>query len=375
MKITLDAGPFRDAVTWAARGLPNRSTTQMQVLGGMLIEAAENGTVTLSVFDYETSRRATVPGRVHTPGRVLVGGRILAAVVDETAGDHVDLTVDGTKLAVSCGSLEARLPTMADGDYPRLPALPAPVGAVQADALADTVARVACAAGKDDTLPVLTAVLLQATAGQPLRLAATDRYRLAVADLPWDCQLDQADPATVLVPAATLADAAKTAVGTVTVHAGTGASGEGLFGLAWADRWTTTRLVDGAFPPYEKFMIDNDKLAGSIHVDRDGLLAALKRVKPAAAKTSPLGIEVADWRMRLTQNSGQGEEITDSLGAECDLPEVTFHVNPAYLRDALTATSGPVVHVGHVDYGRPIRITGDDPDSYTHILMPIKVSS
>ena len=69
-------------------------------------------------------------------------------------------------------------------DYPQLPAMPQLAGTVAAEELAAAVAQVAVAAGRDDTLPMLTGIRMEID-GPRLTLAATDRFRLAVRELTW----------------------------------------------------------------------------------------------------------------------------------------------------------------------------------------------
>ena len=70
---------------------------------------------------------------------------------------------------------------------PMLPmiAVPTTAGTVNASEFATAVSQVAIAAGRDDTLPMLTGVRLEIK-GDRLTLAATDRYRLAVRELTWN---------------------------------------------------------------------------------------------------------------------------------------------------------------------------------------------
>jgi DNA polymerase-3 subunit beta len=90
----------------------------------------------------------------------------------------------GHKVEVTCGSARFTLPTLPVEEYPALPDLPAAAGQVDRAAFAAAVEQVALAAGRDDTLPVLTGVRIELS-GETMTLAATDRYRLAVRELAW----------------------------------------------------------------------------------------------------------------------------------------------------------------------------------------------
>ena len=78
VKFRVERDVLAEAVTWVARGLPARPP--VPVLAGILLEADEEGTLTLSAFDYEVSARITVAGRCRRAGTVLVLGRLLADI-------------------------------------------------------------------------------------------------------------------------------------------------------------------------------------------------------------------------------------------------------------------------------------------------------
>ena len=151
-------------------------------------------------------------------------------------------------------------------DYPSLPAMPPAAGRVGSDVFASAVGQVAIAAGRDDTLPMLTGVRMEIE-GDTVTLAATDRYRLAVRELKW--KPEQPDfSAVALVPGKTLADTAKSLGGTgaevAIALSAAGGTGEGMIGFSSAGRRTTTRLLDAEFPKYRSLLpTEFSALAGS----------------------------------------------------------------------------------------------------------------
>src|SRR5699024_2819618 len=152
----------------------------------------------------------------------------------------VDVEVDGAKVSIRCGAARFSLPTMPVEDYLGLPAMPEPSGTVAAGRFAEAITQTAVAAGKDDTLPMLTGIRIE---GVRLTLAATDRFRLAVRELGWTPQRPDISTA-VLVPAKTLSDSVRGLSGDQPV---TIALGDGLIGLQVGDRQVTVRLLDVEF--------------------------------------------------------------------------------------------------------------------------------
>jgi hypothetical protein len=81
-------------------------------------------------------------------------------------------------------SAQYRLHLLRWTGYPALPELPGPAGHADGAEFAAAVRRVAVAASRDDSLPVLSAVPVT-FAADALTLVATDRYRAALRRLPW----------------------------------------------------------------------------------------------------------------------------------------------------------------------------------------------
>src|SRR5271169_998766 len=230
LKFRLVRESFAEAVSWVAKNLPTRPA--VPVLAGVLITGTDDG-LTISGYDYEVSAEVRVGAEISSPGSVLVSGRLLSDISRSLPAKPVDLSVEGTRVLLSCGSARFSLPTMAVEDYPTLPALPEETGALSADLFAEAISQVAVAAGRDDTLPMLTGIRVEIS-GEAVVLAATDRFRLAVRQLTWATSSAGIE-AAVLVPAKTLAEAAKAGItgGEVQLALGAGpdVGKDGLLGI------------------------------------------------------------------------------------------------------------------------------------------------
>src|SRR6202451_708312 len=181
LKFRLVRDDFADAVAWVARNLPTRPT--VPVLAGVLLTGSDDG-LTSSGFDYEVSAEVRLAAEIASPGKVLVSGRLLSDITRALPNKPGDVQVDGTRVSLACGSAKFSLPTMAVEDYPTLPTLPDETGALSADLFAEAISQVAIAAGRDDTLPMLTGIRVEIS-GESVVLAATDRFRLAVRGVSW----------------------------------------------------------------------------------------------------------------------------------------------------------------------------------------------
>jgi DNA polymerase-3 subunit beta len=303
------------------------------VLGGVLLEATSGPSgdrLTVSGFDYETSARVELDATIGDPGRVLVSGRLLADITRALPSKPVDVVVDGSRATISCGNSRFSLPTMPVEDYPQLPAMPQVAGTVPGDVLAQAVQQVAVAAGRDDTLPMLTGIRLEID-GPRLTLAATDRFRLAVRELEWTPE-DAGLTTSILIPARTLADVAKTLAGAGPVELALSA-GDGMLGITGGGRRATTRLLDAEFPRFRQ-LIPTEHTSVAV-LESAALVEAIKRVQLVTDRVAQVRMEFGDDGLRLCAGGDEVGSAEEELPCEFDGPPLVIAFNPGYLLDAL----------------------------------------
>lgn len=376
---------FAEAVTWVARNLPPRPTAP--VLSGILLAGSDEG-LTIAAFDYEVSAEIRVAAEITSVGAVLVSGRLLSEITRALPAKPVEVSVDRSQVLLTCGNSRFSLPTMAVEDYPALPALPEETGVISADLFAEAIGQVAVAAGKDDTLPMLTGIRVELS-GETVVLAATDRFRLAVRQLTWSTT-GIGTEAAVLVPAKTLAEMAKAGTVDTDVHLALGEGNavgrEGLLGVRSNGKRSTTRLLDAEFPKYRQLLPGEHTAVATIGVAE--LTEAIKRVALVADRGAQVRMEFGDGMLRLSAN-------TDNVGrAEEDLPvefagePLTIAFNPSYLTDGLNSLHSERVWLGFTNPSRPAVLcpigdevqmpSGSGPfpahqGDYVYLLMPVRL--
>jgi DNA polymerase III subunit beta len=382
VKFRVERDVLADAVAWAARSLPVRPS--VPVLAGLLIETSSEGDgLVLSTFDYETSARATIPADVSDEGRALVSGRLLADICRSLPNKPVEMTIDGAKVSLTCGSARFSLQTMPVDEYPTLPDMPAAAGTVASDRFAAAVSQAVVAAGRDDMLPVLTGVRIEIE-GDTISLLATDRFRLSHRELGWEPASTDAS-AAALVPAKVLADTAKslTAGNQVTIALSSTGSGEGIIGFEGSAgggvRRTTTRLLDGEFPKV-RTLFPNEHLTIA-RVDKASLIESVKRVSLVAERNTAVQLAFSDGVLTLDAGSGDEAQASESIEASVQGDDITTGFNPQFLLDGLTAIEAPVVELAFTQASKPAVMAGvATPDGeadldFRYLLMPRRLLS
>ena len=383
------------ATGWVERLTPARPLTP--ALAGVLLtakpaaEPGRPGTLTLSVYDFETAATTTIDAEVTAPGTLLVSARLLAAVARTVPREpRVMITYDGgsgtSGAEVSIGKGQGwELPTLDQALYPGLPASGTEIGSVDADAFGAALARVLPAASQPHEAPQFGGIALSATDGT-LTIAATDRHRLAVAELPWlsgpagdpapgsGADFDELLTAADMLRVATVAAHATGDV--LTLHS----DGNGV-SLQGARYRLSGRIIANDKPGMWRQV---ERTVATINaravIDLGELRQAVARASVVLDKDEPLTVNF----------DGDGVTVRPAIGgrgrAEHGAPVHTYDgaaqtagVSTSYLADALDALLSPMVTVAFS--GKPwapflllpTAADGTPMPGYRHVLAQLRM--
>ncbi len=376
MKFRVERDALADAVAWTAKSLPSRPS--VPVLAGVMLRVTD-GRLHVSGFDYEVSSQVSVEVQADADGAALVSGRLLAEITKALPAKPVDIAAVGSHLELVCGSARFTLPVMPVEDYPTLPEMPSSAGTVDAQAFAVAVAQVAVAAGRDETLPMMTGVRIELN-GSTMAMLATDRYRLAMRELEWNPD-DPDISLNALVPAKTLNDTAKALGpigGAVTFALAQGNAGEGMIGFAGGTRRTTSRLLDGAnYPPVRSLFPASHNAEARVTVS--ALVEVVRRVALVAERTTPVLLSFGEDGLVVEAGGTEEARASEAMEATFTGEPLTIGFNPQYLIDGLQNLGAPTAVLSFVDAFKPAVISpaGEDGEivpGYRYLIMPIRVT-
>ena len=374
MKFQVNKDVLNEAVSFVVRLLPQRTT--LPILSGILIEADANA-LRLSVFDYDTSAQVEIAAQVEDSGRVLVSGRLMAEIVSKLPNAVVEFSTDGSKVRVNCGSAKFSLLTMPIDEYPTLPEIPTMSGSVSGEDFAAAISQIAVAASKEDVTPVLTTVLLETTK-ENISLVATDRYRVAIQDIPW--KSNSSNEASALIPAKTLQEIAKTFANQGEISISINPSDEkDLIAFKANNRSVTSRLIKGNFPAVKTLF--PEKIENFAILNTQDLLDSTKRVSLVLERESPIKFTFSSKELNLEAAGGETAQATESVDVQLTGSDVVVSLKPQFLIDGLAGVKTEFVKIGFTNSDNPNRpspvlITNhstkekESSDSYMYLLQP-----
>jgi len=373
VKFQVDRDVMADAVLWASRTLPTKSTQPL--LTGMHLVAEKSG-LTLSGSDADVSARANLKADVIETGTVLIPGRLLADITRSLPSAVIDFSIEGNRAKISCGRSSFTIPTMPVAEYPPLPTMPRVSGTVAGTDFATAISQVAIAASRDETLPAFTGVKIDVE-GAVITLAATDRYRLAVRELNWS-PTSTSLSTHALVPAKFLSESSKSLSHSESISLAFATGNEGLIGIEGSGRQTTSRLLAADFPKYQTLLPTESTTVAQISTS--ALVESVKRVSLVLEREAPIRVHFTNGEAVITGGGGSGELAEAKEFIECTLTgeELTIAFNHQFLLDGLSAIDSSVAVVSMTTPIRPAVISGaadfgaTPDDSFKYLLMPIR---
>jgi DNA polymerase III subunit beta len=314
------------------------------------------------------SLRLSVEAQVEGEGAVVVPGRLLVDLARLLPESEVVLEhrPEQGVLEVTCGPASYKLNTYSAEDFPKLPEVEgAQTFGVDSAAFLETVSRVARAASRDESRPVLTGVLVRFEGGK-LIMAATDSYRMSVKET--DLAGGTGSELEAIVPARALTELSRIAQDSGELQIGV-QENHVVFGAG--DIWLTTRRIDGQFPNYKQLLPET--FEHEVALPREEFLEVVRRASVMAQRNSPLRLRFAEGEVTVSAQTQDVGEAKESLPVPFSGEPLEIGFNPDFLRDGLESVESDEVALRLISPLRP-GLLYSEPEDFSYLIMPIRLA-
>src|SRR3954468_346703 len=366
MKITTR----RDALFAQLQTVTRAASTcsAVQALSGVQLLAAK-GTIELRATDMEIGLRVPLAGEVVREGSVVLPARLVVDVVRALPGEEVSLELRPVEQDVEIlgGSASFYIRTLRLEGFPPFPEAEGDHVEVPGAAFVETVNKGARPASRDEPRPVLTGILVSATA-EELRMVATDSYRLSVKETRLEAPLSGAFEANV--PARALQELTR-----IVQHENAESLSVSLRAnqvvFEAAGIVLSSRLIDGQFPNYRQLLPDaydhELRLAGA------EVAEVVRRISLLAQKNAPLRLAFTEGGVTVAARTPDVGEARETVPVPFQGEPLEIGFNPEFLRDGLETVEGDVV-LKLISPLRPGLLQAADGSGFVYLLMPIRLN-
>jgi DNA polymerase III subunit beta len=368
---------FEKAKLLAELQMVSRATAMrsaIQALSGVSI-SLESGEARLAATDTEIGIRSSMAAEVDEEGTVLVPGRLMVDILRAVDSDDVVLQRKGGQgeIELSAGQARFAVRALPTEDFPRLPDLPdATEVRLDASLFAKTIERVARAASRDETRPVLTGILVSVEEGT-LRMVATDSYRLSVKETPLEG--DSATPFEVNVPARALQELSRIVADRQPSEVSAVASeNQIVFGIDGVV--LSSRMIDGQFPNYRQLLPDS--FEHEVRAGKAELASIVRRVSLMAQRNAPLRLAFEEGSVTVSAQTPDVGEASESLPVSYSGERLEIGFNPQFLQDGLEGIEGDDLALKLISPLRPGLIEtaagGQEEGKFLYLIMPVRLN-
>jgi DNA polymerase-3 subunit beta len=369
MKLSLSTSELLAQLQTATRVASTRSA--VQALSGVMISAEPDSRPELRATDMEIGLRVPLDADVARPGAVVLPARLLLDVTRSLSADTLTLELRPAEQDVELisGPTTFHLRTLRSEDFPALPTPSADSRvALPTDAFVETVSRVARSASRDETRPVLTGILMSASA-QELRMVATDSYRLSVKqttlESPLQDTLEANVPARALQELARIAQQAPTDSLAVSV-------GQNQVIFELGDIVLSSRLIDGQFPNYRQLLPES--VEHELRLSSAELTEVVRRVSLLAQKNAPLRLSFSEGTLTVSAQTPDVGEASEAIPVPFHGDAFEIGFNPEFLRDGLESIESEELVLKLISPLRPGLIESPDTGDFVYLIMPIRLN-
>ena len=341
------------------------SANSLPVLNNVLLQT-DNGRLKMSTTNLELATTTWVGGKLEEEGEITVPARLLSDYVKNLLGEKITMVSKNQTLFLEGEKAQTHIKGLSAEEFPLIPKTGEEVyGKIEGEKLRGAIREVGFAAAYSETQPEISGTLFSFEE-KKLTLAATDRYRLAEAEI--EIEGGGEGVRRMIVP--------KQAVGEIGRVVGEGTVevilSEGQICFKTDATQLISRLIEGQYPDYKQIIPQGFSTVAA--VDREELVQALKGASLFATENNNVELEINPSGKRVLIKS-QSAQVGDSeirVDASITGEKNAIIFNHRYLLDCLGNLSDERVEMKVINNTSPVLFVPVGRDNYLYVVMPIK---
>lgn len=367
MKLTLAREVLLKPLQLAAGVVERRQT--LPVLANVLM-SAKGGELSITGTDLEVEIRGTVPlpegddqGSITMPARKLLD--ICRALPE---GSVVSLVAEAEqRVKIQSGRSRFTLSTLPADEFPEVEQEAGRVEfRVDQGALKRTIDACSFAMAQQDVRYYLNGMLWEISAGR-LRAVATDGHRLALADTIIGAAPDQ--PVQAILPRKGVTELGRLLGTDGEASVVVGANHLSVAGPGYR---FTTKLVDGAYPDYERVIPRGGTKV--LEGERELFRQAFSRTAILSnEKYRGVRLDMEPGRLTVAANNPDQETAEEEVAVAYDAERLEVGFNVGYLLDVLNALSGARVRMVLSDANSSVLLSDPEGEQALYVIMPMRL--
>ena len=364
MKITCFKNHLKEKLFFAEKNAAKISN--MPVLSGVYLKTDKNSLKIIST-NLETGFEAVIPAKIYKEGEIIVPVRVITQLISGLFDEKINLELIGKNLNISTEKISSLIKGYPIEDFPQLPKIKkSSVFNISSGELSQGLKLVYNAASNSNLKPEIASIYFYIQNKIPLKLVATDSFRLAEKTL--NCAIKNAE--SFILPIKSAAELIKLLENKeediqISFNAN-------QINFSGKDFNFISRLIEGVFPNYESII--PKKFSVETLIKKDRLIDALRSASIFSGYLNEITLNIIpeDNLIEIRTQSGEIGEHTSQLDAKITGEKISLNFNYHYLLDGLQNINHSDVLLRFSGENHPLLIQHPGNSSYFYLAMPMK---
>jgi DNA polymerase-3 subunit beta len=367
MLFSVEQEVLNEALSNVSKAVAERSA--IAALEGIKFEFS-GGKLTLTGYDLEIGIKTTIDAVGSGTETFVLNARLICEMVRKLPRGTVNFEITGESLVrFTCATVKFALTSISAEDYPDIPEYEKTEGfEIAAHTLRNMITMTKFAVAQNDIKPILTGEKFE-TGGGVFEIVGMDGYRLAIRRE----EIDSKNKYKFVIKAKSLSEVAalinEKSEDNIKIYV---SSKNAAFETG--SYIIYTRLLEGEYFDYTNAVPTKDRITAEVKIAASGLIKSLERSLLLIDERikSPVRLVFKDNVCELSCRTARGE-ISDEIECQVTSGEIEIGFNAQYLLSALRSSEADEVLFKLVNGVSPMLITPIEGDSFTFIVLPIRL--
>ncbi len=368
MKITCNQQTLSKTLNTVSKAVSTRTT--LPVLKGILLEAKEDGSLTLTASDLEISIQKTIQVNVEEPGSAVVVSKLFGDIIRKLPNEDIllDQAEDGSIL-IKTHSSEFTVVTLPVDDFPKVGDQETERDKIifNADIFKEMVKKTSFAASVDESKGVLVGVLTEIHP-ESVSMVALDGYRLAVTTE----KMTSDEENQFIVSAKIINEISKIIADEgyeddIEIYLG---KKKATFTIGTTE--VVLRLMEGEYIKYRDIMPKQSTT--DVVIGREILLESIERASLLAreGKNNLIKMKIKNNLLTITSRSEEGN-VKEEIIMEKEGEDLEIGFNSKFVIDVLKVIDDDEITMHFLTGISPCMVKPVNGNAYEYLILPVRI--
>lgn len=369
MKFTCNQQSLSKALNTVSKAVTSRTT--IPILKGILLEASNDNTLTLSASDLDLSIEKKIEVSVEEEGSVVVSARLFSDIIRKLPNEDIEIEeLENNNIIIRCLSSEFMIVGLPAEEFPNIGEINEEQKiSLEKELLKEMIKKTSFAASIDESKGIIVGVLIEMEEDS-LNMVALDGFRMAVTRE----NMKNEENRKIIISARILNEINKIISETEEQKEISVILDEKKAVFLLEDTRIVLRLLEGDFIKYKDILPKENKV--KVKVSRTDLLNSIERASLLAkeGKNNLIKLSIFRDKVIITSRSEEGN-VKEEVFIEKDGTDLDIGFNSKYILDVLKVVTDSQVVMEFNTSVSPCLIKPVEGNSYEYLVLPVRIST